>query len=270
MVQSTATWARPGSLDVIGYLRHAESAPSVEFHAWQRKDQCSRLLARRCARLTRMLSIVSLTARTTVLAAICLQGDQYRVKQNDAKKDTHMCTTREHGRTARMLKVGRHNGAHAEDREGRKKYKVSKTRSDEVDFVPVFIYIELSALATGMKINGGRADGRQETHTFTHPGIAIPKGEVLRFLVAKGVRGTKADMTEKKPAAGTRFDGKESRHSLIIPIFGKAAKGGIVMHRIKIVGRQWRRLPMVAYAHVNHDAALVQGPPISRPIVCHS
>jgi hypothetical protein len=52
-----------------------------------------------------------------------------------------MCTTREHGRATRMLKVGRHNGAHAEDREGRKEYKVSKTRSGEVDFVPVFIYI---------------------------------------------------------------------------------------------------------------------------------
>jgi hypothetical protein len=25
-VQSTATWTRPGSLDIIGHLRHAESA----------------------------------------------------------------------------------------------------------------------------------------------------------------------------------------------------------------------------------------------------
>jgi hypothetical protein len=34
-----------------------------------------------------------------------------------------MRTTREHGRTTRMLKIGRHNGAHAEVREGRKKLK---------------------------------------------------------------------------------------------------------------------------------------------------
>lgn len=57
-----------------------------------------------------MLSNVSLTARTIVLAAI------------------RMCTTREHGRTTRMLKIGRHNGAHAEVCEGPKNDEASKNR----------------------------------------------------------------------------------------------------------------------------------------------
>lgn len=45
-----------------------------------RRDQCLRLLARRRARLTGVLSNVSLTARTSVLAAIRLQRNQDRVE----------------------------------------------------------------------------------------------------------------------------------------------------------------------------------------------
>jgi hypothetical protein len=92
-------------------------------HGTVRRDQCLRLLARRCARLTGMLSNVSLTARTSVLAAICLQRDQNRVRWGETSiiQGTYMRTTREHGRTTRMLKIGRHNGAHAEVGEGRKK-----------------------------------------------------------------------------------------------------------------------------------------------------
>jgi hypothetical protein len=222
-----------------------------------------------------MLSNVSLTARTYVLAAICLQWDQYRVKQSDAKKDTHMCTTREHGRTTRMLKVGRHNGAHAEDREGRKEYKASKNRSNEVDIVSVRLY-RLSALATSSRnIYGGRADGQQETHTLIHPEIPRPKGEVLSnqedSLSQKEFAGRKSTWQKKKAGCRYKIRRARQRHSLVIPFFGKAENGGIVMDRIKIVGRWWKRLPwwrILEHAHVN--AALVQGPPVSRLIVCHS
>lgn len=107
----------------------------------EEKTKCLRLLARRRARLTGMPSNVSLTARTSVLAAICLQRYQSRVRWEKTSiiRDTYMRTTREHGRTTRMLKIGRHNGAHAEVREGRKSYKASKnlkSRMVKTRFIP--------------------------------------------------------------------------------------------------------------------------------------
>ncbi len=122
---STATWTRPGSLDVISYLLHAASVSLMNSaHGAARSDQCLRLLASRCTRPARMLSYVSLTARASILAAICLQANQDRVEQ--IIQGTYMRTTRENGRTTRMLKIGRYNGAHAKVCRGRKKNTVSR------------------------------------------------------------------------------------------------------------------------------------------------
>lgn len=85
-----------------------------------------------------------------------LSANQGRISRKGRAKiihDTHMSTTREHGRTTRMHKISRYNCAHAEDCEGRKKYKVSKARriecrkpkNRELDIVPVFIYTDVSS-----------------------------------------------------------------------------------------------------------------------------
>jgi hypothetical protein len=51
-----------------------------------------------------------------------------------------MRTTREHGRTTRMLKIGRHNGAHAEVWEGTK--GVEKPKNSEDEIVPlIHLYV---------------------------------------------------------------------------------------------------------------------------------
>jgi hypothetical protein len=42
-----------------------------------------------------------------------------------------MRTTGEHGRTTRMLKIGRHNGTHAEVGEGRKKKLNGRRETEE-------------------------------------------------------------------------------------------------------------------------------------------
>lgn len=171
MVQSTATWARPGGLDIIGHLRHTASAPLVELYGSENP----------------MLTTVGTPwCRAVQDAVLCvvdcphncfgrnLSANQGRVRRKGRAKmihDTHMSTTREHGRTTRMHKVGRYNCAHAEDCEGRKKYKVSKARRIENLTSFQCSFIRTSAPATGRNRSGRRrADTRQmsvETHS-TH------------------------------------------------------------------------------------------------------
>jgi hypothetical protein len=62
-------------------------------------------------------------------------------------QDTYMSPTREHGRTTRVLEIGRHNGAHAEVREGRKKIKKASRNRRVVKTRPSH-WIHLYVVAT--------------------------------------------------------------------------------------------------------------------------
>ena len=59
-----------------------------------------------------------------------------------------MRTTGEHGRTTRMLKIGRHNGAHAEVREGIKDVEKPKNSEDE-DVPSIHLYLRHGRGANG-------------------------------------------------------------------------------------------------------------------------